>query len=100
MAKSSTYLLRLDPQKKALWESKSREQDMSLAKWIEMMCDRGGEDCELVLSEEADALRANAVPVDFAPTKAVEGVAEKPHVFYQRGTLLAHDDSKCWCKKG
>ena len=35
VAKSSTYLLRLDPQKKALWESKAREAEISLAAWIE-----------------------------------------------------------------
>ena len=48
MAKSSTYLLRLDPQKKALWERVAKDSgEKSLASWIEAACECYIESCKI-----------------------------------------------------
>ena len=39
MAKSSTYLLRLDPQKKARRAQFAKDAGISLAEWIELACE-------------------------------------------------------------
>ena len=89
MAKSSTYLLRLDPQKKALWESKSREQDMSLAKWIEMMCDRGDPSSVVEIIQPTTTLTIERIK---PPKTGVSG-----HKGFQNGSIWVCDQD-CPCR--
>lgn len=37
--RTERFELRLPPDKKALWESRAKEEGISLAKWIERNCD-------------------------------------------------------------
>ena len=113
MAKT-TKTFRFDECELSRWEMCARKAHRSLNNWLETVATQAA-DRELDLSAESleDVAKVLfgkppvAEPVDSSvvqvtptpPAPYVPKVSERPHVFFRNGTLLAHDDSKCWCKK-